>query len=171
MKVPAWGWITGALLVAGAAGSAGEKSDSATGGAAQVTEEPARTSTSEAIAAVASPVTAATSSTPAIPETTAPITAPPVVTTATELNPFGGDDPEDELMPDVLCLGLQEAQDEIQDHGVFFSRSEDATGQDRSQIIDSNWQVVDQSPAPGASIGEGEAVLYVVKYGEVPNPC
>jgi hypothetical protein len=67
-------------------------------------------------------------------------------------------------------MGLQAAQDEIQDHGVFFSRSEDATGEGRMQIMDSNWIVVDQTPAPGTPIGEGEAILYVVKLDE-PNPC
>ena len=91
-------------------------------------------------------------------------------------NPFGGDDPEDKLMPDVLCMDLQEAQDEIQDHGVFLSGSSDATGQGRSQIIDSNWVVVDQFPAPGTKIGEGDAELYVVKDGEereswLDHPC
>ena len=74
-------------------------------------------------------------------------------------------------MPAVICLNLQEAQDEIQDHGVFLSRSEDATGNDRMQLNDSNWQVVAQYPDPGTPIGEGEAVLSVVKYGEEPNPC
>jgi len=92
-------------------------------------------------------------------------------TTPPELNPFGGNDPEDHLMPAVVCMSLQEAQDEIQDHGVFLSLSEDATGQGRSQLIDSNWQVVAQSPDVGATIGEGDAVLQVVKYGEQPNPC
>lgn len=91
-------------------------------------------------------------------------------------NPFGGDDPEDKLMPDVLCMDLQDAQDEIQDHGVFLSGSTDATGQGRSQIIDSNWVVVDQFPSPGTKIGEGDAELYVVKDGEereswLDHPC
>jgi hypothetical protein len=36
--------------------------------------------------------------------------------------------------------------------------------------MDSNWIVVDQTPAPGTPIGEGEAILYVVKLDE-PNPC
>lgn len=45
-----------------------------------------------------------------------------------------------------------------------------ATGQDRMQVIDSNWAVVGQSPDPGAPIGEGDAVLSVVKYGE-PGSC
>jgi beta-lactam-binding protein with PASTA domain len=70
----------------------------------------------------------------------------------------------------VVCLDLQEAQDEIQDHGVFFSKSEDATGEGRRQLWDRNWIVVRQDPAAGEPIGEGEAVLYVVKTDE-PNDC
>jgi hypothetical protein len=81
-------------------------------------------------------------------------------------NPLGGDSPEDRLMPSLICMNLQDAQDEIQDHGVFFSGSVDATGQGRSQIVDSNWVVVGQSPAAGSPIGEGDAELSVVKYGE-----
>jgi beta-lactam-binding protein with PASTA domain len=72
----------------------------------------------------------------------------------------------DAVMPDVVCMNLQDAQDEIQRAGVFFSRSEDATGKGRSQLVDRNWLVVGQRPAPGAIIGEGDAVLSVVKYGE-----
>jgi hypothetical protein len=49
---------------------------------------------------------------------------------------------------------------------VFYSRSEDATGQGRHQVLDRNWIVVGQSPLAGALIGEGDAVLSVVKYGE-----
>jgi hypothetical protein len=73
-------------------------------------------------------------------------------------------------MPSVICLDLQAAQDLIQAHGVFFSRSEDATGQGRMQVNDRNWIVVDQRPAAGAPFTEGEAVLSVVKDDE-PNPC
>jgi hypothetical protein len=89
---------------------------------------------------------------------------------APELNPLGGDDPEDQLMPDVVCMDLQAAQDEIQDHGVFFSKSVDATGEGRRQIFDRNWIVVEQSPAAGQPIGENEAVLSVVKDDE-PSNC
>ena len=84
-------------------------------------------------------------------------------------NPLGGNSPEDFLMPDVLCMNLQEAQDEIQDRGVLFSRSEDASGRNRMQINDSNWIVVKQSPAPGTKITEGDALLSVVKIGEPTN--
>jgi hypothetical protein len=98
------------------------------------------------------------------------------VRTDSESNPFGGNDAEDQLMPDVVCMDLQSAQDEIQDHGVFFSGSTDATGQGRMQIDDSNWIVVDQFPAPGIPIGEADAELYVVKFGEqtesmLLHPC
>ena len=86
--------------------------------------------------------------------------------TTTNLNPAGGNNPEDFLMPNVLCMNLQAAQDEIQDHGVLFSRSTDATGQGRQQLIDSNWIVVKQSPAPGTKIAEGDALLSAVKIGE-----
>ncbi len=86
------------------------------------------------------------------------------------LNPLGGDDPEDKRMPDVVCMGLQDAQNEIQDRGVFFSKSEDATGDGRRQLWDRNWIVVSQDPEPGVPIGEREAVLYVVKKDE-DNDC
>jgi hypothetical protein len=74
------------------------------------------------------------------------------------------------MMPNVVCRNLQEAQDTIQRAGVFFSRSRDATGQGRAQIIDNNWLVVRQEPAPGTPITENQPILYVVKYGET-NPC
>ncbi|WP_083871417.1 MULTISPECIES: PASTA domain-containing protein [Nocardia] len=73
-------------------------------------------------------------------------------------------------MPNVVCMNLQAAQDLIQKAGVFFSRSKDATGAGRMQILDRNWVVVAQTPAAGVPIGEGDAVLSVVKKGE-PGDC
>jgi hypothetical protein len=70
-------------------------------------------------------------------------------------------------MPSVVGMDLQSAQDLIQSSaGVFYSRSYDCTGKGRSQVIDSNWVVVKQTPAPGSPISEGTANLGVVKYGE-----
>lgn len=86
-------------------------------------------------------------------------------------NLLGGDSPEDKRMPDVICRGLQAAQDEIQDRGVFGSKSEDATGRGRRQIWDRNWVVLAQDPAPGEKIGEFDAVLYVVKTSDDENTC
>lgn len=73
-------------------------------------------------------------------------------------------------MPNVVCMNLQDAQNLIQDLGVFYSRSVDATGRGRNQVLDANWIVVDQNPGVGAPISEGDAVLSVVKVGE-PNLC
>ncbi|WP_433660363.1 calcium-binding protein [Nocardia sp. CA-128927] len=63
-------------------------------------------------------------------------------------------------------MNLQAAQDKIQEGGVWYSRSTDATGKGRMQVLDANWIVVAQTPAPGVLIGEGDAVLSVVKIGE-----
>lgn len=89
--------------------------------------------------------------------------------TALPTAPSAGE-PEQGLMPNVVCMDLQQAQDTIQAAGVFFSRSEDATGEGRMQVMDRNWIVVAQTPAPGTPIGEGEAVLSVVK-DDAPNHC
>ncbi len=144
-------FVTALLLLSACSGSASsfEPLDS---GAAPSTEAPVV------------PTTVATTTTAAVVEVTS-------VTIDDGANPFGGNDAEDGLMPSVLCMNLQDAQNEIQDHGVFASGSEDATGQGRRQIIDSNWQVVGQDPEAGTPIGEFDATLFVVKYGEEPNPC
>ncbi|ALG84208.1 PASTA domain-containing protein [Gordonia phthalatica] len=76
----------------------------------------------------------------------------------------------DAVMPNVVCMNLQDAQNAIQKAGVFFSRSKDASGQGRRQVLDRNWIVVAQTPDAGSPVGEGEAVLSAVKIGE-PNPC
>jgi len=69
------------------------------------------------------------------------------------------------VMPNVVCMDLQAAQDTIQAAGVFYSTSVDATGQGRAQVWDRNWVVVDQTPSVGALIGEGDPVLSVLKEG------
>jgi hypothetical protein len=153
-KLPVWLWMVGTFLVIGLIGEA-TKAPS---------EETKAPSEEIAVADSAPPTTVA--------DTVPPTTVAPQTTvssspeTTTNLNPLGGNSPEDFLMPNVLCMNLQEAQDEIQDHGIFFSRSQDASGQDRFQINDSNWIVVDQSPSVGTRIGEGDAMLSVVKIGE-----
>ena len=70
-------------------------------------------------------------------------------------------------MPNVVCLDLQTAQDLIQDQGVFLSKSVDASGQDRRQIIDSHWVVVAQNIQVGAPIDEGKVILTVLKEDEL----
>jgi hypothetical protein len=58
-------------------------------------------------------------------------------------------------MPDLIGKDLQGAQDEIQsltDDEVFFTDSHDVSGEDRSQILDRDWQVCTQDPAPGEKL-------------------
>lgn len=153
------GWIITALVAAGVIGALiasrhNGSSDSQT----------AATSTAIVTTTAATPATSTTAPKYIIPADTA------VAVTSGGLNPFGGDSPEDKRMPDVICMNLQDAQDEIQDHGVLFSKSVDATGDGRRQILDRNWIVVDQDPKAGEKIGEGDAVLSVVKKDE-PNDC
>lgn len=104
------------------------------------------------------------STTTAEPTTVAPTATSPTPTPLTS-------DESAALMPNVVCMNLQDAQDYIQSEaGVFLSLSEDATGRGRLQIIDSNWIVVGQRPSVGTPISEGDAVLSAVKIGE-PNNC
>ena len=101
------------------------------------------------------------STTTLAPTTVAPTTVPP--TTQAPKAPS--------IMPNVVGMNLQAAQDLIQTTGVFFSKSVDCTGRDRMQILDRDWQVVSQTPAAGAEFGENEAVLGVVKIGEGNAVC
>lgn len=114
-----------------------------------------------------------------VPSTTseAPTTAAPVATTAPAGESVAPTTPPtsiatetESIMPHVVCMNLQAAQDLIQTTGVFFSDSFDASGQGRSQMMDSNWVVVSQDPPAGSPITEGSANLGAVKIGE-PNDC
>jgi hypothetical protein len=142
-----WVWAVGAVLVIVAF---------AAGAASKSGETVAAPSASAPIAAVA----------PA-PVVTVTATPDPSSPTAAAVDPAPA---ALAVMPDVVCQNLQDAQDEIQRAGVFFSRSDDASGQARSQVIDRNWVVVAQTPAAGESVGEMEAILSVVKTDE-PNNC
>jgi len=58
-------------------------------------------------------------------------------------------------MPDVVGMNLQDAQDLIQSVSgdTFFSTSSvDATGDDRNQLVDSNWYVCAQNVPAGTTV-------------------
>ncbi|HMS12005.1 MAG TPA: PASTA domain-containing protein [Microthrixaceae bacterium] len=151
------GGVVLALLVLGAIGAAmDDKKD--------------EVATSDTTVATTSTVLPAPTASPSpAPTEPAPETTPPTVPPTTAAPP-PATDPPTAVMPDVVCMNLQAAQDRIQEAGVFFSRSNDATGQGRMQIMDSNWVVVAQKPSPGSPVTEAEAVLDVVKIGE-PGSC
>lgn len=161
-----------ALIMTGCAGSSDDDAElqRSEQRVAELEAAAETTTTAEDVASTtAPPTTAASTTTPpstAPPVTAAPVTAAPVTSAPTTVAPA----PQN-LMPNVVCMNLQAAQDHIQaEAGVFLSLSEDATGAGRSQIIDSNWVVVAQRPSVGTPIGEGDAVLSAVKLEE-PNNC
>nr|WP_198152018.1 hypothetical protein [Kibdelosporangium sp. MJ126-NF4]CEL22910.1 hypothetical protein [Kibdelosporangium sp. MJ126-NF4] len=57
-------------------------------------------------------------------------------------------------MPNLVGSKLQQAQDTIQKltgNPLFLTRSHDATGKGRNQVVDSNWKVCGQSVPAGQS--------------------
>ncbi len=70
-------------------------------------------------------------------------------------------------MPDLIGENLQDAQDELQSLGSYLMDQIDATGEDRWQLLDSNWYVCRQKPAAGKKVSLTATVkLYVVKLEE-----
>jgi hypothetical protein len=139
-------------LVAVSGANAPEKESAIAKSTTTKSESSTTTTASVTTEAPATSVAPATTRAPATTTTT----RPPTTTTAKPPS----------LMPSVVGLSLQDAQNLIQTKGVFYSRSFDCTGAGRSQIVDSNWVVVVQNIAPGTPFGEGDANLGVVKYGE-----
>lgn len=151
-----WGAaLVGGLLLVGVTGCASD-TDGGKSSAASTSSSAPRSTVSAA--ASSSPLRAAPSSAPPVTASSSPLEAAPNSAAA------------EAIMPNVVCMNLQTAQNTIQAAGVFYSRSSDATGRGRMQVNDRNWIVVSQTPAPGTPFGEGEAVLSVVKLDE-RNSC
>jgi hypothetical protein len=71
------------------------------------------------------------------------------------------------VVPDVVCMNLQDAQDTMQRAGFFNLGSADGAGQGRMQILDRDWVVIRQSVPAGTKPGlTKRIVLTSVKYGE-----
>jgi hypothetical protein len=71
------------------------------------------------------------------------------------------------VVPNVVGLNHQLAQDTMQAAGFYFLTEEDATGQGRLLINDRNWVVVSQQPAGGTKAPpDTKIVLRSKKIGE-----
>ena len=93
----------------------------------------------------------------------APVVAPAEVPAA----PATTAPPEVFKMPNLVGQNLQLAQDKLQVLGSYVMDQQDAAGLGRIQVIDSNWQVCTQSPAPGKKVPvETVVVLGAVKLAE-----
>jgi hypothetical protein len=84
--------------------------------------------------------------------------------------PEKGSVPEHRTMPNLVGTGLQQAQDRLQaltGNPVFVTSSHDATGQNRHQVVDSNWKVCSQNIAPGTPFTAGDRIDFgAVKLSE-----
>ncbi|MFI0369533.1 PASTA domain-containing protein [Actinomadura sp. 1N219] len=106
----------------------------------------------------AAPVTVTKTATPeaaeAAPATSAAATPPSTA-------------PERVKVPRVVGMNHQDAQNRMQDAGLFKLAEVDATGQDRLLLWDRNWVVVKQRPGAGTRVTENATItLYSKKIGE-----
>jgi hypothetical protein len=103
----------------------------------------------------------ATASASDLPLTTSPpplTTSPPPLTTSTAR--VG-------VVPNVVGVNHQLAQDTMQAAGFYFLTEEDASGQGRLLLNDRNWVVVSQSPAGGTTAAlDTKILLRSKKIGE-----
>ncbi|WBQ05415.1 PASTA domain-containing protein [Kribbella sp. CA-293567] len=71
------------------------------------------------------------------------------------------------VVPNVVGVNHQLAQDTMQAAGFFYLTEEDATGQGRLLVSDRNWVVVTQSPEAGTTAAvDSKILLRSKKIGE-----
>jgi hypothetical protein len=71
------------------------------------------------------------------------------------------------VVPDVVGLDHQAAQDALQGEGLWLLAEEDCTGQGRMLLFDRNWEVVSTDPPAGARVTEDTTItLCSKKQGE-----
>lgn len=79
----------------------------------------------------------------------------------------GSEVAESFVMPSVVGMVLQDAQDLLQSMGSYLMDQVDATGYGRMQLLDSNWKVCSQNPSAGATVSIAQIVtLSAVKLSE-----
>ena len=76
-------------------------------------------------------------------------------------------DPATPVMPSVVGMVLQDAQDVLQSQGSYLMDQADASGEGRLQFFDSNWRVCSQQPSAGSPLSSMDIVtLSSVKLDE-----
>lgn len=63
------------------------------------------------------------------------------------------------MIPDVVGVNHQLAQDTMQAAGFFNLTEEDATGAGRALIVDRNWVVVSQQPRAGKRMPSDTTII------------
>ncbi|WP_030226137.1 hypothetical protein [Streptomyces sp. NRRL WC-3626] len=104
--------------------------------------------------------------TDAAASTAPPTSEAPVAGTGETAEEPPADTESTATLPDVAGKGLQSAQDEAQAAGFYLLTSHDALGRGRNQLLDRNWKVCAQAPAPGAHATETKVDFSTVKLEE-----
>lgn len=115
------------------------------------------------------PITATPAATTPPAATEFAAAAEPTQSAAAPVSPPAKAVAEGFTMPSVTGLDLQSAQDAVQvaAGGFFISTSTDLSGQGRNQVLDANWQVCQQTPAPGSAFAADDKVDFgVVRISE-----
>jgi hypothetical protein len=73
---------------------------------------------------------------------------------------------ENAELPNLVGMDLQAAQDKAQAAGFYSLDDQDASGQNRLQVLDRNWIVCSQKPAPGTHPTDTLVTLFAVKDTE-----
>ncbi|HEV8626938.1 MAG TPA: PASTA domain-containing protein [Acidimicrobiia bacterium] len=75
------------------------------------------------------------------------------------------------VIPDVVCMDLQLAQDKAQAAEIYRVTAQDASGQHRRQVADQDWVVVSQTPPAGTRPKRSPQMFLKVKaYGDPGAP-
>jgi hypothetical protein len=69
-------------------------------------------------------------------------------------------------LPNLVGQDLQAAQDTAQAAGFYVLDDQDASGQNRLQVMDRNWTVCSQEPEAGTHPTDTKVVLFAVKDTE-----
>lgn len=75
------------------------------------------------------------------------------------------------VIPDVVCLDLQLAQDTMQASGYYSLGEQDGSGEGRRAILDRGWVVVEQSPAAGTPAPEDARVVLTYLREDEASTC
>lgn len=67
------------------------------------------------------------------------------------------------VVPDVIGLDHQAAQDAMQGEGLWLLDEEDCTGQGRALLFDRNWEVVSTDPPAGTAVSEDTTITICSK--------
>jgi beta-lactam-binding protein with PASTA domain len=78
---------------------------------------------------------------------------------------------ERDVVPNVVCMDLQLAQDKAQAARLTRTSAEDASGRRRRMVNDRDWVVVEQSPPAGTRASWGTRLVFrALAYGDPDAP-